>query len=96
MAEPGTGELSVEQFQAISRALAEPRRFAILQHVAQSASVLCSGLPVRECISPATLSHHVKELQEAGLIGVEREGRAVRMTLRRDTWNAYLRALGSL
>ena len=88
--------LSPERFQAIARAVAEPRRYAILQQVAQHASILCGSLSARECISPATLSHHLKDLQEAGLIEAEREGRAMRLTLRRDTWEAYLRELGSL
>jgi ArsR family transcriptional regulator len=88
--------LAPEQVQAIARALAEPRRFAILQQIAQQPSMRCSCLNERECISPATLSHHMKELQEAGLIEVEREGRAAKLTLRRDVWDAYLRELSNL
>lgn len=58
--------------------------------------MLCSGLDVHECLSPATVSHHLKELQMAGLVAVEREGRGMRLILRRDVWNAYLQQLGSL
>lgn len=89
-------KLSAEQVAAIARAVAEPRRFAILQQIAGQETLSCSALPERQCISPATLSHHIKELQEAGLLSCEREGRGVTLTLRRDVWEAYLRELSSL
>ena len=38
----------------------------------------------------------MKELQDAGLITSEREGRGVKLSLRRDMWEAYLRELSSL
>ena len=85
-----------EQMEAISRALAEPRRYSILQQIAKQESLLCSALEVQHCISPATISHHLKELQGAGLIEVEREGRAMRLSLRRAVWDAYVRELSLL
>ncbi len=88
--------LSAEQFQAIARAVAEPRRFAMLQQIARGPSLNCSGLQEQEHISPATISHHIKELHEAGLIEVEREGRCANLSLRRDTWEAYLRQLADI
>ena len=87
--------LSTEQLTAISRVLGDPRRFAMLQQIAAEPVLPCSGLSVHDCIRPATISHHLKELQTAGLITVEREGRGVRLALRRDVWAAYVRELGS-
>lgn len=81
---------------AISRALADPRRFAIFQQIAKQAAMPCTCLSAHECISPATVSHHLKELQNAGLITTEREGRGMRLALRREVWEAYLRELSSL
>jgi ArsR family transcriptional regulator len=89
-------KLTPEQLTLIARALAEPRRFAILQQIATQAVLPCTALPERHAISPATLSHHIKELQEAGLITAEREGRGMNLSLRRDVWEAYLRALSTL
>ena len=89
-------KLPPEQFSSIARAVAEPRRFAMLQQIARQSTLTCSALDIRECISPATISHHLKELQEAGLIGIEREGRVAHLTLRRDVWDAYLQELASL
>ena len=88
--------ISAEQVAAITRVLAEPRRFAILQQIAGNGEMACASLDVRECISPATISHHLKELQSVGLVSVEREGRGMRLKFERPLWQAYLRELGSL
>ena len=89
-------KLSTVQTQAIARALADPRRFAILQQIAQKGNTACTHL--REChpISPATMSHHMKELSEAGLIDVEREGRTAEIIFRRDIWDAYVAELSDI
>jgi len=88
--------LTEEQCHAITRALADPRRFAILEQIAASDSLPCSLLREQENISPATVSHHLKELAEAGLIEIERQGRSAQLTLQRKPWNAYLQRLGKL
>ena len=88
--------LSLDQLQAISRSLADPRRFSILQQIASAENLLCSSLDAQTCISPATISHHLRELQEAGLVDAQRQGRSMCLSLRRDVWNAYLRHLQQL
>jgi ArsR family transcriptional regulator, arsenate/arsenite/antimonite-responsive transcriptional repressor len=88
--------LSEEQFHAICRALADPRRFAILQQVAGADGMACSSLQEHAVISPATISHHLKELHEAGLVDVKREGRGSNLFLRRPVLEAYLKRLSSL
>ena len=86
-----------EQFRAINRVLADPRRFAILQQVAAMADGLgCGALQEHGQISPATISHHVKELTEAGLLNMERDGRCASLSLRRPVWQSYLKRLSSL
>jgi ArsR family transcriptional regulator len=88
--------LSEEQFHAICRALADPRRFAILQQVAAADGMACSSLHEQEVISPATISHHLKELSEAGLVEMKREGRGSNLFLCRPVFEAYLKRLASL
>ncbi len=90
------GPLSEEQFQAISRALADPRRFAILRQVAAQDGTACCTLQEHKTISPATVSHHLKELSEAGLIEIERHGRAANLFLCRNVWRAYLERLSAI
>jgi ArsR family transcriptional regulator, arsenate/arsenite/antimonite-responsive transcriptional repressor len=89
-------KLSDDQMQAISRALADPRRFAILQQIAAHESTACGSLAEQKVLSPATISHHLKELADAGLIDVHREGRCASLSLHREVWNAYLEQLAKL
>lgn len=88
--------LSDEQVQAIAQAVADPRRFAILQQIAGASACPCSAVRESHDISAATISHHIKELADAGLIDVEREGRTASLTLRRDVWDAYIERLAEL
>jgi len=80
---------------AILKALADPRRLEILERLRAGAGA-CSDM--REClpISAATLSHHLKELEHAGLISVTREGKFAHLALRRDIWQAFLTSLQQL
>ena len=88
--------LSQEQFHSIARALADPRRMAILEQVGGAETLACSALKEHESISPATISHHLKELCEAGLIDMERQGRSACLSLRRAVFEAYVQRLASL
>ncbi len=91
------GGLSSDQRMAILKAIGDPRRMEILERLsACDGCVGCAGL--RECmpISAATLSHHVKELETAGLISIVRMGKFARLTLRRDVWQAFLADLQRL
>ena len=86
-------ELSEREVQAISRAISDPRRFDILKHIAAQSCTPCSCLREEFPITAATMSHHLKELEEAGLIEMTRRGKYVDLVFLRDAWDRYISQL---
>jgi ArsR family transcriptional regulator len=82
-AAPKTIRLTRAQRNAIFKALADPRRFELLEQIAKAGCPLsCSAARTALPISAATLSHHIKELETAGLIEIRREGKFHYLSLR--------------
>ena len=89
----GAGGLSARQVGDIARVLSDPRRFAILRRIAAQPCTACADLRTAFPISAATLSHHLKELETAGLIATARRGRFIDVTFQRGIWDAYMAEL---
>ena len=90
-------QLDPRQFALISKALADPKRYEMLQKIgasrqAPTCSCVCEWLG----IAPATVSHHLKELENAGLVNLKRSGKFAHISLRRDVLKAYVRQLSAL
>jgi len=82
---------------AILKALADPRRFELLERIAKAGCPLgCAQALAALPISAATLSHHIKELETAGIIDVRREGKFHFLTIRPGVLQAVASLVGSL
>ncbi len=91
-----TKSLSARQTYAISRALADPTRYGILKRVAEQDATACSDLREAFPITPATLSHHLRELEAALLVKTSKRGKYVDVHFSREMWAAYLSALAEI
>ena len=81
--------LSDKQFGLIAKALADPRRMAVLEVIAGERECPCQKLREEFPVSKATISHHIKELVRAGLVEAHRDGQYLHCEVRRDMLEAY-------
>jgi ArsR family transcriptional regulator, arsenate/arsenite/antimonite-responsive transcriptional repressor len=89
--------LSSARRTAILKALADPRRFELLERIAKAGCPLgCAEARAALPISAATLSHHIKELETAGLINVRREGKFHFLTLKPGVLKGIIDLLAAL
>jgi DNA-binding transcriptional ArsR family regulator len=81
------------QVEKISKALADATRLKIFEAIAASNHMSCGQIVSMRGVTPATVSHHLKILNEAGLISCQREGQFVRSRVVPETIAAYAKAL---
>ena len=69
--------MNLAQIEKISKALADKTRLQIYEQIASHEGVNCCALVDMRGVTPATVSHHLKVLAQAGLIECKREGQFV-------------------
>jgi ArsR family transcriptional regulator, arsenate/arsenite/antimonite-responsive transcriptional repressor len=81
------------EIEKISKALADQTRLRIFEAIAATDRVNCGEIVSMRGVTPATVSHHLKILSEAGLIACRREGQFVYCEAVSKTIADYTRAL---
>lgn len=75
-----------EQIARFAKALGHPARIAILNFLAKQESCFFGVIHDELPIAKATVSQHLKELKDAGLIQGEIETPKVRYCINRENW----------
>ena len=71
------------------KALAHPARIAIIQQLVKSQACVCGDLVDELGLAQATISQHLKELKNAGLIKGTIDGTSVCYCIDNKVWNQY-------
>jgi len=71
------------------KALAHPARIAILQHLVRANTCICGDLVDELGLAQPTISQHLKELKNAGLIQGTIEGTSVCYCIEPKTWATF-------
>ena len=68
------------------KALAHPARIAILQHIIKQQACICNDLVNEIGLAQATISQHLKELKNAGIIKGNVEGTSICYCIDEKVW----------
>ena len=77
------------------KALAHPARIAIIQQLLRANACICGDLVEELGLAQATISQHLKELKNAGLIQGTIEGTSVCYCIDPKVWKQYKKELES-
>lgn len=79
-----------------AKALAHPARVAILHQLAKKTSCTCGNIVDELPLSQSTVSQHLKELKEAGLIKGDIEGTSICYCIDPVEWERAKEVMSSL
>ncbi|MBA4056342.1 MAG: transcriptional regulator [Marivirga sp.] len=80
----------------MTKALGHPARIAILQFLASRKACVCGDIVDELPLSQSTVSQHLKELKNAGLIKGDIDGPSVCYCIDEKNWNKVQRNLSEL
>ena len=78
--------LNQERIARFAKAMGHPTRIAILQFLAKQSTCYFGDIHEELPIAKATVSQHLKELKDAGLIQGEVETPKVKYCINRENW----------
>jgi len=81
---------------AMMKALAHPARIAIIQHLIRTNACICGDLVDELGLAQPTISQHLKELKNIGIIQGTIEGTSVCYCIEPKTWSQFQKEFGAL
>ncbi|MGH9529921.1 MAG: ArsR/SmtB family transcription factor [Terriglobales bacterium] len=88
--------MDLAQIERISKALGDQTRLLIFEAIASRDQMNCGEVASLHGVTPATVSHHLKTLADAGLIECRREGQFVYNKAIPKTMADYVRSLSRI
>lgn len=82
-----------KQIEKISKALADQTRLRIFEAISARCDMTCGELVNLRSVTPATISHHLRILLDAGLIECRKDGQFVHSRVIPETIAEYSAAL---
>lgn len=76
------------ELATVAKAFAHPARIAILQHLLKINACINSDLVMEIGLAQATISQHLRELKEIGIIQGTIEGASMSYCINERRWNA--------
>lgn len=77
----------------VLKALAEPQRLRMIQELAAAGELSCGGIGALFPLSQPTISHHLKILNEAGLLVVRRQAQHAFVSINQALLHSVLKPL---
>jgi len=84
------------EMAVLAKALGHPARIAILQFLIKTKSCVCGDIVDELPLSQSTVSQHLKELKNAGLIKGDIDGPSVCYCIDEKAWSKAKAQLGKL
>ncbi len=84
------------QLAKYAKALAHPARIAIIEHILKTKQCICNDLVDKMPLSQSTISQHLKELKQAGIIKGEIDGTKMCYCIDQKEWEKAKETINEL
>jgi len=84
------------ELSSLAKALGHPARIAIIQHLLKVNSCVCGDIVDELPLAQPTVSQHLKELKNAGLIKGAIEGNSICYCIDEEKWMEYKKIITGL
>jgi DNA-binding transcriptional ArsR family regulator len=84
------------EFATMAKALGHPARVAIIEYLLKVDTCICGDIVNELPLAQPTVSQHLKELKNAGIIHGNIEGNAICYCINHKTWGRFEKIFSSL